>query len=195
MSSPRGLFPSHRGEKEDSYWRELLQKLITTRSEGIWCCDNWSNKSILSTSAAILDCSQKSPGRYGVKSFTQARWPTWNADSYMARAWEIEAVGGSRYQRWTAMQRFQSRCKHTLMLTLSESCHTWRNKLLTEVKLLTQWLVRTRPKGSKTQQWDAMSKTSKKPSTSTPCTLLLHSTCQGCLLQPGLTAVRKWKSN
>lgn len=56
---------------------------------------------------------------------------TWNASSYMLSALEMEAVGGSKYQRWTARERFQSNWEHTLICFCSESCHTcrWQNHI------------------------------------------------------------------
>lgn len=53
---------------------------------------------------------------------------TWNASSYMLSALEMEAVGGSKYQRWTARERFQSNWEHTLICFCSESCHTYRRQ-------------------------------------------------------------------
>lgn len=53
---------------------------------------------------------------------------TWNASSYMLSALEMEAVGGSKYQRWTARERFQSNWEHTLICFCSESCHTCRRQ-------------------------------------------------------------------
>lgn len=46
----------------------------------------------------------------------------------MLSALEMEAVGGSKYQRWTARERFQSNWEHTLICFCSESCHTYRRQ-------------------------------------------------------------------
>lgn len=46
----------------------------------------------------------------------------------MLSAVEMEAVGGSKYQRWTARERFQSNWEHTLICFCSESCHTCRRQ-------------------------------------------------------------------
>lgn len=51
---------------------------------------------------------------------------TWNASSYMLSALEMEAAGGSKYQRWIARERFQSNWEQTLICFCSESCHTCR---------------------------------------------------------------------
>jgi hypothetical protein len=59
----------------------------------------------------------------------------------MLRALEMEAVGGSKYQRWIASVRFQSSWEQTLICFCSESCHTCRRQEHYHVNFRLPWLL------------------------------------------------------